>query len=192
MNFTLWLPIFAAVLVALYHSLSDDGAASILDHFGIAFRFPPKALPVVILAFAVASGTVSSVVDGKDWQAALAAAFTTAIAGVFGAVTQHGLVNRTVPKSAGALLVAGALSLAIGACAAFQKALPFLPTPNQSECILVDVEAGKPALTIIGECGLEQDAIAYIESLLVGQKRKAAHQRAAAALDAGTDGEAGK
>lgn len=188
MNFTLWLPIFAAVLVALYHSLSDDGAASILDHFGITYRLPPKALPVVILVFAIASGTVSSVVDGKDWQTALAAAFTTAIAGVFGAVTQHGLVNRSIPKAASALLVAGIFAMAISACSVFQKAVPFLPTPDQMACAEVEADKSTPALVIITKCGFAQDAIGFIESFLLGHKKAARLRAASLESDAGADG----
>lgn len=92
-------------------------------------------------------------------------------------------------KKVAALVACVAITLLCAACAAFQKVVPFLPTPSQSECVLVDIEAGKPALVILNECGLEQDALAYVESLLAGQKRKVAHRAARAAeADAGADG----
>lgn len=171
MNFALWLPIFAAVLVALYHSLSDDGAASILDHFGIRWRLPPSALPVVILAFGVASGTVSSVVEGKDWQTALAAAVTTAIAGIFGAVTQHAIVNRTVPRALGAVVFL-LLGLSLAAC----------PAAIEGSCVVI--RAADDVCAMITVPG--PDGGLPMQVKVSGPELRAfAHERAAAHLQEG-------
>lgn len=90
------------------------------------------------------------------------------------------------PKLPLVLLLLGAAALAgsTTACAALAKDAQFLPSPSQSECVLNGVDQGLPALTIITSCGLEMNAIAFVESLLVGKKRQAAH-RAAMADDGG-------
>ncbi len=85
------------------------------------------------------------------------------------------------------LLLAGVVTAgsAEEGCAALAQDAKFLPTPDQSECVLKGVDQGLPALTIITGCNLEMNAIAFIESLLVGKRQQVAHARAAAAADGG-------
>lgn len=97
-NFQLWLPLLALVLGAVTHSLSDDGGASILDHFGISWRLPKWSLPVAVLVFGTGADVTDAVVGGQDWQHALVTALTVAVSTIFGATTQHALVNKTPPK----------------------------------------------------------------------------------------------
>ena len=83
------------------------------------------------------------------------------------------------------LLVLGALALAgsVSACAAFQKAMPFLPTPGDLACVATDVEKNVTnPIQIVSDCpGLAQTAIADIEALVVNlvMAKKAAHKAAA-------------
>ena len=100
-DLALYLPLAALILGGLYHSLSDDGAASILDHFGIAFRMPPRLLPVSILLVSVAAGIVDAKLGGADWQHALVTALSAAFAGIFGAGANHAMVNKTSPQHVG-------------------------------------------------------------------------------------------
>ena len=95
------------------------------------------------------------------------------------------------------LLFVGAAALAssVSACAAFQKALPFLPKAADVECVATDVERGvTDPLRIVSDCPqLAEIAVADIEALIVNlvSAKKAAHRAAvehgATCSDAGTD-----
>ena len=67
-------------------------------------------------------------------------------------------------------------------CAALQKAEPYLPTASEYECILTGIEGQKPALTIVQECNLVDDALPIIENLLVAKRMQSVHR----ASDAGS------
>lgn len=86
-----------------------------------------------------------------------------------------------IPKT----IIIGIAAFAIAACAALQGVVPFLPTPMQGDCIITDVEKGMPALDIALDCKLEENAIAFIESLIAAKKQQA--RRLAASHDAGAD-----
>jgi hypothetical protein len=93
------LSFVSLVLAGSYHSLSDDGGASFFDHFGTAFRFPPKLLPVLILADGAASGAVSNYLAHGDAWTSVFTALSAAAAGLFGAVGVHAMQNKTPPRT---------------------------------------------------------------------------------------------
>lgn len=137
MDLSLWLPVIALLLGAVFHSLSDDGGASILDHFGISWRLPAWTLPILILLTGGATDAVQSILAGTDWQKALVTAITSVIAGVFGATAQHAIVNKTPPKLPLVLLLAGALAMTTTAC----------PAAVSTTCQIID--AADKACTVI-------------------------------------------
>lgn len=94
-------------------------------------------------------------------------------------------------------LIAGAtLGALLVGCAAFQKAMPYLPTPAALACAATDVEKGiENPITIVSDCpALAEVAAADLEalvmSLLMAKKagREAAMRSAVADLcvDGGT------
>ncbi len=101
----LWIPVIALVLGSILHSLSDSGGASILDHFNIKWRLPTVFLPIAILGFGVASGTVDAFSAGADWKHALASAAAASLATALGATVQHGMVNKSGLTSLTAVLL---------------------------------------------------------------------------------------
>lgn len=97
-------------------------------------------------------------------------------------------------RVAGSAFVAVAILVAsVSGCAAFQKALPYLPTPADAACAATQVERGvTDPLVIVAACpGFAQVAIADIEALirnlLVAKQAHLAALRASA-CDAGAEG----
>jgi hypothetical protein len=99
------------------------------------------------------------------------------------------LPSNEVPASGPrrlAALIVGAILL-VG-CAAFQKVVTYLPTPEQDACVIMDVERGiTDPLTVIGDCHLVDWAVDDVRRLIAGAERaKAARPKAAGcAPDAG-------
>jgi len=66
-------------------------------------------------------------------------------------------------------------------CAALKNAEPFLPSPDDIACVANEVEHGNTdAVAVIFKCGIPQDAISFIEHLILGQKKAKAMRLAAA------------
>lgn len=148
MQSTLYLPLLAMVLGGILHSLTDDGASSILAHFNITWRVPTAALPLSIFLVSIASGLVDARVGGADWQHALVTSLTTVFSGLFGAVAVHAVTNKTPPKGPPGPLTGVAtlllLCLALGstACASTQAAVTGSCLAIQladDACALIDV-----------------------------------------------------
>lgn len=185
-NLLLLLTTLSFVLVSISHSLSDDGAASILNHFGILYRFPTWIVYAAVLFCTAGSAGVDNVVAGNDWQHAAIVAFGAFAASVFGAVKTQ---SAAAVKAVALIVGTGALVVTLQACAAFQSVVPFLPTSDQLACVEVEADKATPALMIITKCGLAQDALSFVENFLVGHKRakaiRADAQRAALFSDGG-------
>lgn len=194
-NLLLLLATMSFVLTSISHSLSDDGAASILNHFGIEYRFPTWLVYATTLGCTAGSAAIDNVVAGNGWQHALIVGLGALAASLFGAVktqTAAQSARATITmKSVLAFVGAGALALTVQACAAFQNAAPFIPTADQIACVEVEAEKSTPALLILNRCGLTQDALAFVENLLLGHKKAkatlAAERRAAAADGGGVN-----
>lgn len=110
----LWLTVVSTFLAGLTHSLSTDGSASVLAHFGVKARVPAGAVPVMILVCTLGSGVVDGYLGGADWQHAAGAALLALMGGVFGAGVNHSLANGGKggpPAAAGVLLLVGFVSL---------------------------------------------------------------------------------
>ena len=90
--------------------------------------------------------------------------------------------RRSGRETVAIVVVMVALATGLQACAAFQKALPFLPNADGFACLETEVDKGTPALTIIGKCGFAADALGFVETFIVGHK-KAARMRVGAILD---------
>lgn len=80
------------------------------------------------------------------------------------------------------LLAIVVLALSLTGCAAFQKALPYIPSPDQLACAEVEIDARTPALLILTKCGFASDALGFLEAMIVG-RRKADRMRMARVLD---------
>lgn len=149
MDFSLYLPLLAMILGGILHSLTDDGASSILAHFNITWRIPTVVLPITIFLVSIASGIVSSYIGGADLQHSIVAALTAAFSGLFGAVAVHAVTNKTPPKGPpGPLTGAAVFALiclclgSLAACKSGQQALDNSCTAIHAAdeaCELVDV-----------------------------------------------------
>ena len=186
----LLLPLAALILGGLFHSLSADGAASILDHFSITWRLPAKALPIVILLVSVASYTVDARTAGSDWQRALIAALTTAFAGIFGAGANHAFVSGKGPTlppgagGAGAVLIGAFLAMTVSGCAWWQANGKTVTQDALSLSQIACIESSQftSAPEVATACSIDSALVPVLEQLLA---QKAAAHRSGFSWDAG-------
>lgn len=167
-NLLLWLTVVSALLGAITHSLSADGGASILEHFGVKARLPAVFVPVMVLVAGFGSDAVDKYLAGGDVNQALAAAALAAIGSIFGAVAHHSYVNAGKgggPSSGGgvagaAVLVIGvALAFGTSGCGLFAQAQPYFPSSAQDQCVLDEVAVGDTNVgQILTKCGIDQTA----------------------------------
>lgn len=183
-DFLLILTVLSGLLGSIAHSLSDDGAASVLEHFGTEARLPKATVYIVVLACTFGAGTADALLGGADVAHALSTAALAFTAAVFGAAKQQ----TAAAKVAVVLVFAGAMS----ACAAFAKVEPLLPSPDQIACVLVEAEAGNDMVPdVMAKCGIDALLVHDIELLLMGHKKAKAMRMARMSTDAGADAVAG-
>jgi hypothetical protein len=204
-------PNLLLVLVAVFgfvvHALSTDGGGTVLMYLGAPATWAiPKGLvnPLILLA-GLADAIFQGVQHGLSWEDAATQGALASLVALGGAVGAQHTLGRdaeghslpvTPPKGLVVLLAAGALVLSVSGCAAFQKALPYLPTPKTLACIADDVEKGvENPITIVSDCPelavvAAVDVEALITELLMAKRaQRMAAKRAGAAYcaDAGAD-----
>jgi hypothetical protein len=97
-NLGLWLPILSMVLGLIIHSLTADGAASLLARIGVVGRVPAQAIPPLVLLVGAGAGVVDALIGGADLQHAIASALTSTIMAL-GGVAAHHMVTAGVPSN---------------------------------------------------------------------------------------------
>lgn len=180
-----WLLVASIVLAGLYHSLSDDGAASLFDHFGSSFRLPPKLLPVVILVVGIGSGIIDAKTAGADWQHAAIAALKYSLGGVFGAGALHAYQSKNAGAAA-VLLIAVALS-SLSGCAWWDKNGKTVEQAVLSASQLACVEASQftSSAEVATACSIDAALVPVLEQLLA--QKAAAHKAGFVWHQPGTD-----
>ena len=115
--------------------------------------------------------------QASPWLKASAAVFglLALVSGAFAPSVSNAETLKTAAKLGatrivGALLLVGAMAFGTAeeGCAAFQKALPYLPTPKTLACVADDVEKGvENPITIVSDCpDLAVVAMVDVEALV--------------------------
>jgi len=166
----LWLGVSSTLLGAIGRSLSADGAASLLDHFAIAWRLPKAALAALILFCGFGSGVADSMLAGQDLQHALATAAIATVGALFGATYQHGRVGSAIVIIFFAVLTA--------ACGALLKEAKTL-TIDMGLCL--QKHADMPDDQAFELCGIEEALREAGRPILASEREKRAELARAAA-----------
>lgn len=174
-NMLLLLTVLSGLIGGVSHSLSTDGGASILDHFGIEARLPKSSVAIAVLGCTGGAALVDTLVSGSDWQHALAAAGMAFTAALFGAAK-----GQTAGAKVALVLCTVGLGLSLTAC----------PAALTDSCIAI--KAADDVCTMITIPNPDGGAPEQIK--VSGPELRAfAHQRAAAHAQASDGGvEAGQ
>ncbi len=96
---------------------------------------------------------------------------------------------RTITSVLLGLVLACVLFVAasvIEACAAFQKAVPFLPPPDDTACVITEVEKGiEDPAQVVKDCNLLNWALDDVIKMITGAKKAKAARLAGLASDGG-------
>lgn len=138
---------FACTVIA--HSLSADGAASVLDHFGVEARLPKATVYVAVLVCTFGSGLVDAKLGGADWGHALFTAGSAFIASVFGAAKQHAAATKGILIWIGT----GLLVVTLNACAAILHEARNL-TVDTGKCLTQNQDLSDEQAFIV--CGIQE------------------------------------
>ena len=183
-DIVLWLTVASTFLGGLLHSLSTDGAASVLAHFGIKGRIPASILPITILVCTIVAGVIDHRLAGADWQHAAGAALLALMGGTFGAGVNHSLTSGKggPPAAAGVLLLFAFVSLS--ACTPGQRgAARSVLDVAQVACLVAHQEL--PDSAVADACAVTEPFFGPMREVLASSRKASAKAVAAARANVG-------
>lgn len=184
-DIVLWLTVASTFLAGLTHSLSIDGAGSMLAHFGIKKRIPASAVPVMILVCTLAAGVIDHRLAGADWQHAAGAALLAFSGGIFGSGVTHTIATGGKggpPAAAGVLMLLAFASLS--ACTPGQRgAVRSVLDVAQVACIVAHQEL--PDSAVADACSVTDPFFGPMREVLASSRKASAKAVAAARANVG-------